>query len=150
MEMARLVHCMHSNLNRSTHNMNRNNTARKHESGTYAIALPPSSEAPSDLIAQELRARLASMPTSDLVELLRESVMPTAIPEAPAATPTVRQLIKQVLGRGSLPSQEVVRRVQALRPGTPGPTVRSDLSRMRVEGQLRAVGPVRGGKLRVG
>jgi hypothetical protein len=142
MAMARLVHC--------TYNMNRINTARKHQSGTYAITFPPSSEAPSDLIAQELRARLATMPTSDLVELLRESVMPTAIPEAPAATPTVRTLIRRVLGKGAMRSQDVVAAVQRLRPGTPGPTVRSDLSRMRVEGLLRAVGPVRGGKLRVG
>jgi hypothetical protein len=127
--------------------MTRNNTARK-QSGTYAISLPPSSEAPSDLIAQELRARLAALTTTELVGLLRESVAPPPAPAPEAAPqPTVRALIRQVLGRGSLPSQEVVRRVQALRPGTPGPTVRSDLSRMRVEGQLRAVGPVRGGKL---
>jgi hypothetical protein len=118
-------------------------------SGTYALDLPssrPASEAPSDLIAEELRARLAAMPTTELVGLLRDTVRPTAAPAGDV--PTVRGLIRRVLGRSSMRSQDVVAAVQQLRPGTPGPTVRSDLSRMRAEGELRAVGPVRGGKLR--
>ncbi len=131
-------------------------------SGTYALETSTSTRprsdappAPVDLIAQELRARLAAAPLSELVALLRDSAPPPAplAPSkapAPAGAPTVRSLIRRVLGRTSLHSQEVVARVQALRPGTPGPTVRSDLSRMRVEGELKAVGPVRGGKLRIG
>jgi hypothetical protein len=120
------------------------------QSGTYAIERPRSEHppAPSDLLADELRRRLAAMPTEDLVRLL--SVAPAApVAEAEGPAPTVRTLIRRVLGRSALPSQEVVRRVQTLRPGTPGPTVRSDLSRMRVEGELTAVGPVRGGRLKV-
>ncbi len=116
------------------------------QSGTFAIS--EATLAPSDLIAQELRARLAAMPTAELVGLLRDTSPPPA-PAAPTSAPeTVRNLVRRVLGRSSMRSQEIVRRVQDARPGTPAPTVRSDLSRMRAEGQLRAVGPVRGGKLR--
>jgi hypothetical protein len=136
-------------------NTHRNSNAalatKTSRSGTYALDLPrsgPASEAPSDLIAQELRARLAAMPTAELVGLLRDTTPPPAPVPTAAPTATVRELIRQALGRASMRSQDIVAAVQARRPGTPGPTVRSDLSRMRAEGELRAVGPVRGGKLR--
>jgi len=108
--------------------------------------------APSDLIADEIRRRLQGASLSELAAMLRDSQHPPSA-VVPAGTtenaPTVRALVRRVLGRGSMPSQDVVRAVQNLRPGTPAPTVRSDLSRMRVAGELAAVGPVRGGKLRV-
>lgn len=126
----------------------RTTATKSSQSGTHAINL---STYPSEAIAAELERRLASMPTAELVSLLRDTAPPPApVSQVVAAqAPTVRDLIRRVLGRGSMRSQDVVAAVQALRPGTPSPTVRSDLSRMRVEGQLKAVGPVRGGKLRV-
>jgi len=128
----------------------RNNAATKtSQSGTYAIGTPEAKAAKYESIAPavhaELEKRLASLPLEQLVRLLTnaEALEPPAAPSL-----TVRGLIRKVLGSRSMRSQEVVAAVQQLRPGTPGPTVRSDLSRMRAEGLLAAVGPVRGGKLR--
>jgi hypothetical protein len=131
--------------------MRNNHATKKSQSGTFAIELPA-----ADPLRRELERRLQEMPTAELVQLLRDTVPPppaSATLPSPAPhveTPTVRALIRRVLGRSSMRSQDVVAAVQQLRPGTPAPTVRSDLSRMRAEGVLRAVGPVRGGKLRVG
>lgn len=98
---------------------------------------------------EELAAQLADLPPVDFAEMLRITRSSAEGSRAPAARPnmSLKEALSEVMRAAERPltSNEIVARVIALRPGSPDPSIRSEISRARRVGTIMLKGDPRGG-----
>jgi hypothetical protein len=101
--------------------------------------------------AEELAEQLADLPAADFAEML--ALARGAATETPAPLPVARpnmslkEALVEVMRATERPltSNEIVARVIAVRPGSPDPSIRSEISRARKLGAIVLRGDPRGG-----
>jgi hypothetical protein len=102
-----------------------------------------------ELANKILTERLNNMPTAELLRVAYGDAV--ELPDAPAPTPRpalgLREALVRVLRDAERPltSNDIVARVQALRPNSPDPSIRSEITRARHMGIAKLTGEPRGG-----